>query len=112
MGRDVSTVECAEPGCERGDALTLKFGAFWCDSHAPRYDPVERPAHYADLVPEPIDALEAWLTIEEFVAHCRATAIVYLVRAGRKDGESSARDLDKARWYADRAVQALKRRPR
>jgi hypothetical protein len=100
--------KCAQEGCEKALAsLTLQFGRWWCESHRPCFDPVERPRHYANMGIEPIDVLEAWLTLDEFVAHCKASAIAYLARAGKKEGESLEQDLAKARWFVDRAHKAV-----
>lgn len=63
------------------------------------------PAHYRQGSVECIDALRAALGHEGFVAHCRATAIKYLWRLGRKD--AALQEAKKARWYLDRIIQEL-----
>lgn len=42
--------------------------------------------HYKDLGVEPWDAMEAWLTPEEFRGFLRGCAVKYLARANLKDG--------------------------
>lgn len=68
-------------------------------------DMVNRPPHYqSESGIECIDALEAALGTEAFIAHCRATAIKYLWRTGKKG--AAEEDLRKAVWYANRAADA------
>jgi hypothetical protein len=69
-------------------------------------DVVNHPPHYQGKV-ECIDAIEAALGDDGFVAHCRGTAMKYIYRAGRK-GES-VEDLRKAAWYLDRAIKTLEK---
>jgi hypothetical protein len=67
-------------------------------------DMVNHPPHYQGKV-ECIDAIEAALGAEGFVAYCRGNALKYSFRAGRKG--DAVQDIQKARWYADRALQAI-----
>ncbi len=67
-------------------------------------DMVNHPPHYQGKV-ECIDAIEAALGPEGFVAYCRGNALKYSFRAGRKG--DAAQDIKKARWYADRALQTI-----
>ena len=68
-------------------------------------DMVNRPPHYqSESGIECIEALEAALGTEAFIAHCRATAIKYLWRTGKKG--AAEEDLRKAVWYATRAADA------
>ncbi len=69
-------------------------------------DPVNHPPHYQGKV-ECIDAIEAALGGDGFVACCRGNAIKYLYRAGRKG--DSVEDLRKAAWYLDRAIKTLEK---
>lgn len=71
-------------------------------------DAVERPAHYrTDDGIECIDAIQAALGLEGFVALCRGVAIKYAWRAGKKDPAKYAEDLKKGAWYLTRAARAL-----
>jgi Ni,Fe-hydrogenase III large subunit len=86
---------------------TLKFQplAEWQDDK-PKSDPVNHPDHYQGKV-ECIDAIEAALGDDGFIAHCRGNAMKYIYRAGRKgDG---VEDLRKAAWYLDRAIKTLEK---
>lgn len=57
------------------------------------------PSHYAHMSPEPIDVIEAW----ELDFHT-ASALSYIARAGRKDGESREACLLKAANFLHRAA--------
>jgi len=78
----------------------------WKDDK-PESDPVNHPPHYQGKV-ECIDAIEAALGNDGFVAHCRGTAMKYIYRAGRKG--DSVEDLRKAAWYLDRAISRAGRK--
>lgn len=69
------------------------------------YDAVERPEHYARLVPQPLDVIESWnLPFHE------AQVLKYIARAGFKGGdEKRLEDLKKARMYLNRRIQMLSR---
>jgi hypothetical protein len=69
-------------------------------------DPVNNPAHYQGKV-ECIDAIEAALGAQGFIAYCRGNIIKYTYRAGRKG--DSAEDLRKAVWYLERAIETLEK---
>jgi hypothetical protein len=59
-------------------------------------DFVNRPPHYAELSPEPIDVIEAWgLPFHE------ATILQYVIRWRKKGG---VEDLRKARFYIERLI--------
>lgn len=64
------------------------------------HDAVNQPQHYTDGGIETIDFLRAKLTPAEFRGYCKGTALVYLARAGKKDGNAEAQDAAKAAWYA------------
>jgi hypothetical protein len=69
------------------------------------HDPVNRPAHYvAGRKYEPIDVLEDWFMEDGLLWQVAK----YISRAGRKD--NAVRDLEKARYYLDRAIAREKRR--
>ena len=67
-------------------------------------DPVNHPAHYNSGSVECIDAIQSALTPEEFRGHCRATAIKYLYRAGKKNDENE--DVQKAIWYLNKFLES------
>jgi hypothetical protein len=62
------------------------------------------PHHYADLRPEPIDAIEGW-----FLNFHLGTVVKYVARADKKTPDGLV-DLEKARWYLDREIANRKKR--
>lgn len=71
-------------------------------------DPVNHPPHYqSDTGVECIEAIRSALGSDGFVDHCRATAIKYIWRTGKKDPEKEAQDLRKAVWYLQRAIAEI-----
>lgn len=70
-------------------------------------DLVNSPAHYTHGGIETIDYMEAKSTPEEFMGHCRLTAIKYLSRAGLKD--DTIQDYEKAEWYLKRLIATAKK---
>lgn len=72
-------------------------------------DNVNHPEHYqSDSGIECIDAIRAAVGDDGFVAHCRATAIKYCWRSGKK--QAHAEDLRKAAWYLERAASVIEER--
>jgi hypothetical protein len=67
---------------------------------------VDHPPHYGgDTTYETIKVIEAW-GLDFHIGN----AVKYLSRAGKKG--SRVVDLEKARWYIDRAIQQEKARVR
>jgi hypothetical protein len=68
------------------------------DEEPSEQDLVNHPSHYR-LAPgvEVID-------LTEQLDFLRGNAVKYLARAGRKNGSDELQDLQKARWYVDRAI--------
>ena len=58
--------------------------------------------HYRNLNPQPIEVIENW----ELDFHL-AQVIKYISRAGKKEGESELKDLEKAKVYLDRKIEKL-----
>jgi hypothetical protein len=67
-------------------------------------DSAIEPKHYNDLSPTPIEVIDAW-----GLGFCLGNTVKYISRAGKKDGESTVRDLKKARWYLDHEIETLER---
>lgn len=66
------------------------------------YDYVN-PNHYKNGDKETWeDMLEIWGK-EAFVKHCEITAFKYIQRLGKKPNNSVEQDLEKARWYLNKA---------
>lgn len=66
-------------------------------------DAVNHPAHYTRGGVEVIAAIEAW-----GLDFHRGNAVKYIARAGHKGPELE--DLQKARWYLDRAISLMEPR--
>lgn len=65
-------------------------------------DNVNHPSHYNQNGVETIDLIRYILTPEQFQGFLVGNVIKYLERHEFKNGQE---DLDKAKWYAERAVQ-------
>lgn len=74
-------------------------------------DNINHPAHYTDGKIETIDFIER--NLDTFYA---ANIVKYITRAGKKSKETEIEDLEKARWYLERAAAwerlGKKKRPR
>jgi hypothetical protein len=72
---------------------------------APAEDDKVNPGHYKTATGlEAIDVIEAF----QLDFH-RGNAVKYLLRAGKKTGEAEKTELEKARWYIERAIKALEK---
>lgn len=69
----------------------------------PDHDPVNAPAHYTRLDPQPLLVIEAWS-----LDFHTAQAIKYIARAGHKDENTAVQDLEKAVFYLRRRVAMLR----
>lgn len=69
-------------------------------------DPVNHPAHYTDGGIEVIDFIEAKL-----LGYHLGNVIKYICRAGKKGTNMGLQDLQKARWYLDRAIEKNETNP-
>lgn len=62
------------------------------------------PAHYqGENGRQCIDIMLERYGIDAVIHFCQLNSFKYHFRAGRKEGESKETDLDKARWYEDKA---------
>ena len=59
-------------------------------------------AHYGELVPQPLEVIEAW-----GLGFGLGNALKYLARAGRKPGVDALEDLKKSAWYIQREITRL-----
>jgi hypothetical protein len=64
------------------------------------HDVINRPAHYTDGGIEVIDFIEA-----KRLGYHLGNVIKYICRAGKKGTNMGLQDLEKARWYLDRAIE-------
>ena len=69
-------------------------------------DPVDHPAHYNSGAIECIDAIEAALGRDGFIAFLRGQVIKYQWRLGLQD--AAAQDAAKADWYSRRLLEVLR----
>jgi len=65
-----------------------------------RHDDVNHPDHYTSGGIEVIDFIEA-----KGLGFHLGNAVKYIARAGKKDPDNLVQDLEKARWYIDRAIE-------
>lgn len=70
-------------------------------------DPVNNPAHYTDGKIECIDYIKDKLTPEEFKGFCKGNALKYISRAGKKNANAEAIDIQKCIWYLKKYLKEL-----
>lgn len=71
------------------------------------YDYVN-PNHYKQSSKEVIEMMELIWGKEALILHCEMTEFKYRMRAGLKPEQSIERDLEKAKWYQERANKLRK----
>ncbi len=59
--------------------------------------------HYRTLAVQPWDAMQAWMTHDQFVGYLTGCAIKYLAR----DKGDRLQDVKKARHYLDRLIEVM-----
>ena len=60
--------------------------------------------HYASKAVQPWDAMQAWMSREEFTGYLRGNVIKYMARCNDKGG---IEDVKKARHYIDKLIEVL-----
>ena len=60
--------------------------------------------HYASKAVQPWDAMQAWMSREEFAGYLRGNVIKYMARCNDKGG---IEDVKKARHYIDKLIEVL-----
>lgn len=65
-------------------------------------------SHYKDMEVQPWQAMEAWLTPEEYRGYHKGVAIAYLARERQKGG---LQDIEKAIHHLQRLVEVERGRP-
>ena len=68
------------------------------------YNNVNSPIHYNQGQTECIDAIEAMLSVEEYIGYLRGNSTKYRWRFRYKNG---IEDLNKAEWYEKRLVKFM-----
>lgn len=66
------------------------------------HDNVNHPSHYTNGNIEVIDFIE-----DKNLSYHLDNAVKYISRAGKKDPEKTAEDLQKAVWYLNRYIELL-----
>ena len=61
-------------------------------------------SHYKDKAVQPWEAMQAWMTHEEFTGFLRGNVIKYIARCNEKGG---IEDLKKARHYLDKLIDVI-----
>jgi hypothetical protein len=70
-------------------------------------DKVNHPSHYCQGKIEVIEAIEDWR-----LGFHLGNAVKYIARAGKKNPEKYAEDLEKAIWYLRRQIEICSLNPR
>ena len=63
--------------------------------------------HYASKAIQPWDAMQAWMSREEFAGYLRGNVIKYMARCNDKGG---IEDVKKARHYIDKLIEVLEQK--
>ncbi len=58
--------------------------------------------HYTSKSIQPWDAMESWMSEEQFIGYLKGNAIKYLARCDDKGGRS---DIEKAQHYIDKLLE-------
>jgi len=87
---------------DKEDKITEKLDKLNNLDQKEEYDFVN-PEHYKRGSMEVIDMMKLLWGTEALILHCEMSAFKYRMRAGTKPDQPMERDLDKARWYDDKA---------
>lgn len=63
--------------------------------------------HYASKAIQPWDAMQTWMSREEFAGYLRGNVIKYMARCNDKGG---IEDVQKARHYIDKLIEVLEQK--
>ena len=75
------------------------------------YDAVNKPAHYnLGGGVECIDYIKQVLTLDGFISYCQGNMIKYQHRHGYKG--NPVEDMEKAQWYLNKMLEAMKEKHR
>lgn len=69
------------------------------------------PNHYKNGGMEVIEMMESIWGTKALIAHCEMTAFKYRMRVGLKPDQPIERDLEKAKWYEDKAKELRMNNP-
>lgn len=101
LGRTGATLRCTR---EELDRAGVSMEMAQSDPLARETDPIT-PSYYERNGIKAIEVVEAWE-----LGHHLATAVVYILRAGKKPGDDYLQDLKKAKWYLDRAIALFEKK--
>lgn len=62
--------------------------------------------HYQSKEIQPWDAMEAWMSKEQFIGFLRGNALKYIARCDDKGGVD---DIKKARHYLDKLIETMEK---
>jgi hypothetical protein len=63
------------------------------------------PSHYKAFSVETIDMMVSIWGIEKVITYCEITAFKYKMRLGDKPEQPIERDLEKSKWYLNKAEE-------
>lgn len=63
------------------------------------------PSHYRINGKETFDMMVLIWGVDNAIAHCEMTAFKYRIRAGKKPNQPIAQELEKAKWYENKAKE-------
>ena len=63
--------------------------------------------HYTSKAVQPWDAMQAWMSREEFAGYLRGNVLKYMARCNDKGG---IEDVRKARHYIDKLIEVLEQK--
>ena len=87
-----------EGNCWDDDSKIDRFYEILFGKETPT-DPI-KPDYYNDSKISPIDVIEDWK-----LDFCLGSALKYIKRAGKKEGNSLLQDLKKVKWYIERKIR-------
>ena len=69
------------------------------------YEHVDHPTHYNNYSQEVIDMMEKIWGTQNLITFCEMNAFKYRMRMGTKPDNPIQQDLDKEKWYLNKAKQ-------
>lgn len=75
---------------------------------ADKPEKVDHPSHYGGEG-NPYEAIRIVEAAGHGASFCLGNALKYLLRAGKKEGESELDDLLKAVWYLNRRIEQIRK---
>ena len=87
------------------DFMVRKMREEQANLQSDNIDMVNQPPHYNQGDIEAIDAIQASLGTEGFMAYCRGNVLKYVWRCEYKGG---IKDIEKARWYLDKLIDTMR----